>query len=350
MKCLMKYRWVKLPRNRLPECKGVMGAWTKLASRAAYRKGQASYCGHINAVRPGMWSGGKVGLKSILGLRSRSKALETLDELSQLGYLHYSLNPKTKKLSYRITDWVVNCSGEDCMGDSVYATEGYGFLCLPRDITERLTEQNYIFDEADAWLDLWCHTVSEDPDNAFSFLAPTIQYGRVGAVLTLETLGQRWNWEKTKVWRFFQKHGDVFTLTRLPGSYGCLIFNRLYPSDTEVLIPEIEKIERILNEIRIMGANTQKVGSDREHICKLIAWFSRRLTLVSAETVEEPLSENRVALLVPHNIRAYFSHSNCKNCSNDCGGTNICFSASKIRGPCVSVDITQIAKEMFTYE
>lgn len=58
MKCLMKYQWVKLPRNHLPEGKGIMNAWAKLASRAAFRKGQASYCGHINAVSPGMWSGG----------------------------------------------------------------------------------------------------------------------------------------------------------------------------------------------------------------------------------------------------------------------------------------------------
>ena len=41
------------------------------------------------------------------------------------------------------------------MDGTVYATEGYGFLCLPRNITDRLVEQQYIFDEADAWLDLW---------------------------------------------------------------------------------------------------------------------------------------------------------------------------------------------------
>lgn len=45
MKCLMKYQWVKLPRNHLPEGKGIMNAWAKLASRAAFRKGQASYGG-----------------------------------------------------------------------------------------------------------------------------------------------------------------------------------------------------------------------------------------------------------------------------------------------------------------
>ena len=108
---------------------------------------------HINAVSPGMWSGGIVGLKSILGARSRTQSLEALSKLSELGYVRYSLNAKTKKLSYQITDWVLECSGEECMNGSVYATEGYGFLCLPRGITDRLVEQNYIFDEADAWLD-----------------------------------------------------------------------------------------------------------------------------------------------------------------------------------------------------
>ena len=42
------------------------------------------------------------------------------------------------------------------MDGAVYATPGYGFLCMPRDITERLAEQGYKFDVADAWLDLWC--------------------------------------------------------------------------------------------------------------------------------------------------------------------------------------------------
>ena len=128
MKCLMKYQWVKLPRNRLPEGKGLMGYWAKLASRAAFRKGQASYCGYSNTVTPGMWSGGIVGLKSILGMKSRSKALETLQTLSELGYLEYTLDTKTKKLTYQVTDWVVKCSGEACMDGSVYATEGYGSL------------------------------------------------------------------------------------------------------------------------------------------------------------------------------------------------------------------------------
>lgn len=74
MKCLLKYRWVKLPRAQIPEGKGIMRYWSRLAARAAFRKGTAHYCGYNNEVEPGMWSGGIVGLKSILGVRHRNHA------------------------------------------------------------------------------------------------------------------------------------------------------------------------------------------------------------------------------------------------------------------------------------
>ena len=48
MKCLMRYGWVKLMRSHLPEGKGILGMWAKLASRAAFRKGHATYCGYKN--------------------------------------------------------------------------------------------------------------------------------------------------------------------------------------------------------------------------------------------------------------------------------------------------------------
>ncbi len=37
MKCLWHYEWVKLPRNIVPEGKGVLGDWVRLASRAAFQ-------------------------------------------------------------------------------------------------------------------------------------------------------------------------------------------------------------------------------------------------------------------------------------------------------------------------
>ena len=93
-----------------------MGAWTRMASRAAFRNGQAHYCGYINKVNAGGWAGGIVGLKSILGVKRRQQALGLIDELSELGYISYTLDAKTKKLTYQVTDWVVRCSGGLCDG------------------------------------------------------------------------------------------------------------------------------------------------------------------------------------------------------------------------------------------
>ncbi len=357
MKCLWHYEWVKLPRNIVPEGKGVLGDWARLASRAAFRKGTSLYCGYTNTVIPGMWAGGVVGLKSILGTKSRKKALDTMEKLQQLGYVRYELNQDTKKFTYQITDWVRRCSGAACMKGAVYTTNGYGFLCLPRNITERLVREHYIFDETDAWLDLWCHTVTEDPNNVFSFMAPAIQYGKYGAILTLETLGQRWGWEKTKVWRFFKKHGDVFALYRLSSSYGCLIFNKRYPVDTEVSLPEQEEIMKIVEQIRELSADVPKKGSEHEHLSQMVAWYSRKLTCDLVETGNESEIKDEKSRVAHSDTIIYTYLSlcrNCKNCNYDCQRVNITTLAvqdrKQIRGPCGAVDLTKIAKESLFYE
>lgn len=341
MHCPMKFEWVKLLRSRLPEGKGIMGSWAKLAARAAFRKGQAHYCGYTNEVVPGMWSGGIVGLKSILGIKSRAKALNVLETLAGFGYIEYSLDSMTKRLTYSIKDWVVKCSGEECIGGNVYTTEGFGFLCLPRDITERLAQDNYIFEEADAWLDLWCHTVFEDRSNAFSFLAPTVQYTHDGAVLTLETLGRRWGWEKTKVWRFFQKHGDVFALYRLPGSYGCLIFNREYPVGETIVLPEQGEVETLFR--KLSGYSNRCVRDKRIGLNRALAYNSRRILFQENQAIQK----DRVALFA-HIIREYISP--CRDCSKyDCKGSCIgrVVEIRTIRGSCRVLDLDLSGGEFY---
>lgn len=354
MQCLRKYHWVKLPRERMPEGKGIMGYWARLASCCAYRKGRSLYCGYENHVEPGMWAGGIAGLKSILRVKSRTQALQILQELSDLQYLTYKLDEKTKKLEYHVTDWVLNCSGNGCMDGAVYATSGYGFLCMPRNITNRLAENKRIFDEADAWLDLWSHTVYKDRNNVFSFEAPIVQYGKFKTILTLETLGQRWGWEKTKVWRFFQKHGDVFSLHRLPSSYGCLIFNKCYPADNEIILPDQDQIMHIITEVRNKGVNAHKYGTEHEHLNRLISWYSKKMIPVEAETQPVQDDKDRVALLCPI-TRAYLSHcKNCQNCNYDCNSRYYSipevFDIGQIRGPCEYVDLDKLAKEIYGYE
>ena len=60
--CLLRYKWLKLPRAISLDPKGILGHWAHLAARAAFRKGIASYCGHRNPVEAGTWAGGIVGL------------------------------------------------------------------------------------------------------------------------------------------------------------------------------------------------------------------------------------------------------------------------------------------------
>ena len=272
MKCLRKFVWVKIPRAEIPHnSKGMMLYFLRLASRAAFRKGTARYCGHKNEVDAGCWVGGVVGLKSILEAKSRRAALEILDELQMMGYITYTLEPKNKRLTYRITDWVCACSGKEEPDGNIYATPDYGFVCMPRNITERLAEKGQVFAEADAWLDLWCHTVYRDMGNAFSFLAPAIQYGKYGSVLTLETLGQRWKWEKTKVWRFFQKFASCYSLHKLPGSFGCVIFNRCCSAQDNCENPKDEEVMRI----KVRNIHTE--GIDKERINRFVPGRAARL-------------------------------------------------------------------------
>lgn len=314
MKCLFAYKWVKLRRDHLPSGKGIMGAWMRLAARAAFRSGSAQYCGYTNEVTVGSWVGGIVGLKSILGVRDRKQALAIMDTLSTLGYVEYSLDAKSKKLSYHITDWIMECTGETCLNGAVYATEGYGFLCTPRSITQRLVDRNYTFEEADAWLDLWTHTIWQDQRNVFSRLTPAIQFVSDSPILTLEALGKRWKWEKTKVWRFLQKYNDTFSLVKLPGAYGCLIFNTQYSISfaNTIPAPEYGKIVLILDKIRIWGRNTHFAGTDNRRIGLMVAKYSPNLTVCDLNeglpSPMHPAMKSRVAVSRAYNIRAYFSY------------------------------------------
>ena len=322
MKCLFTYKWVKLPRAHIPAGKGLMGSFLRLASRAAFRPGQARYCGYINDVDAGSWVGGVVGLKSILGIKDRKQALSVMEELAEMGFITYSLNSLTKKLTYTLADWVMECSGEACSNGVIYTTEGYGFLCMPRCITEKLVGRGYCFSETDAWLDLWCHTVWGDRHNAFSRLAPAVQIMRGQPVLTLESLGARWGWEKTKVWRFLRRYASIFSLYKLPGSFGCLIFNQLYPTNVgPIEVPTDAAIMRVLNEIRFMGAKTHYSGSDHERINLYTLWFSNRINLGNLNDgcpSQCHPAVDRVALLTPYNTRVY---SSLPKGTKDCAGS-----------------------------
>ena len=339
MSCLMKFKWVKLPREIIPQKKGIMGYWMKLAARVAFRKGQSFYCGHTNEVNPGEWVGGIMGLKSILGIKSKEKAIQVMDELNRFGYITYNVDVQTKKLTYKINDWVIECSGKECLNDNTYATNDYGFLCVPRNITERLVNNGYKFAESDAWLDLWIHTIYEDRKNFLTFFAPMVRFQELNVFLSLETLSKRWGWEKTKTWRFFQKNKEVFELYRLPGTYGCLLFNKLYPISKDIVLPKQAEIIEIILKTR-QTLEDRNVDCTHGNLGYLIETMGEDFTNLIVNEREK----NSVALF-HYIIRAYISPCwKDVKISYDCKEYYILLKGevielNKIRGPCVSLDL-----------
>lgn len=126
MKCLLKYQWVKLPRNQLPPGKGIMGAWARLASRAAFRNGHAKYCGYINKISVGGWAGGIVGLKSILGINRRQKALNLMGELADRGYCSAAGEVDCTEVyvvpASRFPEWLAAAQADDLKEEMLYET------------------------------------------------------------------------------------------------------------------------------------------------------------------------------------------------------------------------------------
>ena len=67
MKCQLKYRWVKLPRACLPQGKGVLGQWARLAARDVYKRQLLESFGELQALQKKIHD----RLKSVLGLETK---------------------------------------------------------------------------------------------------------------------------------------------------------------------------------------------------------------------------------------------------------------------------------------
>ena len=192
-----------------------------------------------------------------------------------------------------------------------------------------------------------------------------------------------------------KKHGDAFALYRLPGSYGCLIFNksvhayclRQNATGTEVSLPDQREVVRIFKEIRFLGANTPKGNQGQTRFGKLVAWFSKKLNGLKHS---KPAENSRVAVsalnftaenrrfVVPRKrnsacfkrktklakgekafspfSRLYISPpKNWKNCKLDCKGNGYIPAPAKMRnhgrpGESAPVDLTEIGKDWFDHE
>ena len=224
MVCPLRFDAVELYRTtEYPSC-GVLADYVTVAKNLALRDGKQKYYGYINTVTKDSWSGGIIGIKTMLHAKSRQEAFSRLEKLFEYGYAGNAYNPETKELFVWSIPQINREIKEYIPQGQCFSTNHCGYILLDRTLGDRLVAKNYVFTEGDAFIDLMLHTVVGERTNPFSYLAPVVMYNK-DCVLTLDTLGSRWNWEKTKVHRFFKKHSSVFSLRKCPGNFGCVIFN-----------------------------------------------------------------------------------------------------------------------------
>ena len=273
MTCYFNYTWTKVPKELIPYGKGVLSDYLHLIAAAAARDGEMRYCGHLNKVRRGEWSGGVVGLKAILDTRSTKAALAALDRVREAGLAEYSYAGSGTLLTYRILKYPeMNYPNSKAV---TYDSKS-GFLSIPRDLADPFAEKKYVFEEGDAWTDLWLHTVVNDTVNVFSFIMPVIQFEAALPTMKLDRLADRWSWSKAKVQRFFVKNTGTFRLYKLPGSYGCVLFNTRYGGDHRGIDPAAD-ISDVCSYMRQFGSNDRNEKPDRDHFCSLVYEYSSEL-------------------------------------------------------------------------
>lgn len=266
------------------KCKGIMRDYFKIAFASAYKDGIVTYCGYENDVKAKQLVCGPAGLKKMLERRNRDNALDALFLLQDFEYVS-SFFEQGAKITIDVLDLITQqtCSYREQLiqdtnnyiaehrnefddneilslqrkaieyREKCYVNDNSGFICVPRNLTERLVEKGYVFDDADAFYDLYLHTVYNYESNPFSKTCPAVMYNKGEFVLTLTTLGERWGWSISKVSRFFKKFNEYFNLVKLQSSYGCVIFNKVFLTDSEITVPSQEDCFAIVNEFKNRG-------------------------------------------------------------------------------------------------
>ena len=266
---LNKFDWVKVRRKDLDLPQSVLTDLLKLTASAAVQAGEILYCRHINEVAAGQWAGGVVGLKAILGEKNKTKAIDRLNTLAELGYVSYAIDNSTRKLTYNIIGYHPFLIQGDA--DFACVDNKTGFFAISRNVADKLVANSVRFSDGDAIVDLWAHTVFKDAKNAFCCLSPAVQFGS-HAALTLDFLGKRWRWEKSKVSRFFSKYTEYFTLYKLPGSFGSVIYNVKYLENFAA--PSKEQVDMLCNAFLSFSKTTRR-GAVSDVFNTIISKYSK---------------------------------------------------------------------------
>ena len=80
------------------------------------------------------------------------------------------------------------------------------------------------FSKLEAFFDIYCHTVLEDPLYPLSFIAPIIVIDKQ-VILSYKKLAARWNWDPKTVKHFFENNCSFFEVVEVSSNHDKLVFN-----------------------------------------------------------------------------------------------------------------------------
>lgn len=178
----------------------------------------------INGVRymeaPGQWVCKLGSLPRILRVHSKAQALDLMKYFEEKGFLQFEVIDEDQEIiRYTINDWKRHCTH---LAYNYYSYKGSGFFFFPLPVGRLLlqaakTEGRIVFSELDAIMDMWLHTIVNDPAVKGSEYMPVVYYSNMHGMplLSYTYLARRWGWSKSRVGRFMIKASEYGIISRV---------------------------------------------------------------------------------------------------------------------------------------
>lgn len=235
MNCIQKQQLVSFPKVRIWKPwfrhfnnhkefhnEGTVHLFSLMAlfSYANFRSNERMISGARYMEAPGQWICKLGSLPRILRVHSKRQALEQLDYYEKYGFLTYEwLDEENEIIRFSITNWKEHCTS---LQYNYYSYKGSGFFFFPLPVGRMLLRiahktEGIVFSELDAIMDMWLHTILNDPKVRGSEYMPVVYYSNMRGVplLSYTYLAKRWGWSKSRVGRFMLKAGEYGIISRV---------------------------------------------------------------------------------------------------------------------------------------
>ena len=210
MNCIQKQQLVSFPKVRIWKPwfrhfnnhkefhnEGTVHLFSLMAlfSYANFRSNERVINGERYMEAPGQWICKLGSLPRILRVHSKRQALEQLDYYEKYGFLTYEwLDKENEIIRFSITNWKEHCTS---LQYNYYSYKGSGFFFFPLPVGRMLLRvalktDGIVFSELDAIMDMWLHTILNDPKVRGSEYMPVVYYSNM--VLVLGIVGTPYDW------------------------------------------------------------------------------------------------------------------------------------------------------------